>query len=182
MRRYRSLVFFQVSLDDGPVSPLDAVFFQLFRDIPVYCVILTHQKSPSGILIDPVYDSGTENPVDPGKMTLAVSHDTVDRGSFHVSCTGMHHHVFRLVYDHKIFIFIKNIQRNILWKNVRFFEIRNFKEDVITLLRLIICFYRLSVYGNRLILEVSEDRNGKNQRSVRTDICRSGETALPLLQ
>ena len=60
---------------------------------------------------------------------------------------------FRLVYDHKIFIFIKNIQRNILWKNVRFFEIRNFKEDVITLLRLIICFYRLSVYGNRLVLE-----------------------------
>ena len=67
--------------------------------------------------------------------------------------TWMHNHSLRLIYHHQIFILIKDVQWNILRKNIRLCQLRNGNKDLILLLYLIICLYRNPIYGNFLVLQ-----------------------------
>ena len=67
--------------------------------------------------------------------------------------TWMHNHSLRLIYHHQIFILIKDVQWNILRKNIRLCQLRNGKKDLILLLYLIIGLYLNPIYGYFLVLQ-----------------------------
>ena len=62
--------------------------------------------------------------------------------------TGMYNHIFGFVYNKKPLVFIKNIQRDILRKDIRHLHIRDCKDNLILRLNFIVGFDLAVIYKN----------------------------------
>ena len=102
--------------------------------------------------VNPVNNPRTQNPVDSRKLIPAVPHQRIDQRTAVMAGRRMYHHALGFIHHQKLLILIKDIQRNILRKNIRLCQLRNSKKDLILLLYLIICLYRNPIYGNFLVL------------------------------
>ena len=65
-RVYPSLIFFQISADNGPVAPRNRMGLQLFCQRIMSAVIFAGNQHSRGILVDSVDDSGAQHSVDAG--------------------------------------------------------------------------------------------------------------------
>ena len=82
-RVYPSLIFFQISADNGPVAPRNRMGLQLFCQRIMSAVIFAGNQHSRGILVDSVDDSGAQHSVDAGKLSPAVTEKPVHQ------CTGI---------------------------------------------------------------------------------------------
>ena len=108
-------------------------------------IILTYKKCTCGILIDSVDDTRTQDTIDSRQIILTMKHNSIYQCSGSMSGAGMNHHSLWLIYDKYIIIFIKNIQRDIFRKYVRFFHVRNHYRDLISFLDLVVGFYSRTI-------------------------------------
>ncbi len=69
-------------------------------------IVFADNQRTGGILIDTVHNAGTQNPVDAGKTIPAMEQHRIDKRAAVMSRRGMNDHVFGLVNDQKIVVFI----------------------------------------------------------------------------
>ncbi len=132
------------------------------------CIVFADNQRTACIPVNPMNDSGPHYAVDSGKGVFAVIHQCIDQCAGIMAGRGMYHHPLRLV-DHKqIFIFVKNIERNVFRLDIRRNHIRNRNGYDIVFTQRIAAFYGLLVNQNisflRKLLNVA---SGKRIELVR---------------
>ncbi len=130
------------AVDDSPVSAHDGMFLQLSSYGEMGCIIFTDDYASCGIPVNAMNDSGTQNAVDPGKAVLTMVHERIHQCIVVMSGSGVNHHTLGFIDHEYIFVFVKDVQRNILRLNFRFYRLRQFKTDLFFRLYPVICLHR----------------------------------------
>ena len=87
----------KIADDDPTVSAVAGMVFDLLRDVYMRRICFTDNKRAGRILIDPVYDSGADNAVDPAELIPTVVHDGIHQRSAVMSGRRMDNHVLWLI-------------------------------------------------------------------------------------
>ena len=93
-----------------------------------------HQKA-AGILINPMDNSRPNDPIDSGKISLAMIQQSIYQSTIIISWCGMYYYPLWFIYNQQVIIFIDNIQGNGLRLCGIIHRLRNMKKNGIA------CFY-----------------------------------------
>jgi len=132
------------------ISAYDSMFTKLFGNRTVCSIIFAYDDGAGCILIDSVYDTGTENSVDSAQRAMAVIENCVDQSAVRMPGSRVNYHMLWFIHNKNIFVFIQDVQRNILrdcnGKNL----IRNSQMNVVIFMNTVTGFWRrrLLIDGN----------------------------------
>ena len=108
-------------------------------------VVFCHHQYPGGISVDTVHNAGAFFPIDAGKFTAAVIHQSIDQCACIMPWCRMDNHSLGFIYHNHVRIFIKDIQRNILRQNFNFFCFRHFHINHVFFTQFIIGFHAAAI-------------------------------------
>ena len=119
------------TLDDGQITLFRASGRELRRQGLVGAVIFCDDQAAGGVLVQAVDDARAFHSADAGEVPAVVEQGVYD-GAVRVAGRGMHDHAAFLVDDYHVFIFIQDVQGDILRLGFRRFRFRNADGDGIT--------------------------------------------------
>ncbi len=74
-----------------------------------------NDEAAGGVFIESVHDTGSLHSAYPGEFSSAMMEQCVDEGAVGISGSGMDDHAVGFVEDDKVFVFEKDIERDVLW-------------------------------------------------------------------
>ncbi len=119
------------ALDDGQITLFRASGRELRRQGLMGGVIFCDDQAAGGVLVQAVDDAWAFHSADAGEVPAVVEQGVYD-GAVRVTGRGMHDHAAFLVDDDHVFIFIQDVQGDILRLGFRRFRLRNADGDGIT--------------------------------------------------
>ena len=87
-----ALILLQISGHDCPITPCNRVVMKLHSQTLVGFIIFSSNKRPGCVPINPVYDSRSQNPIDPGQASPAMIKQRIDKRAGHMTGGRMHNH------------------------------------------------------------------------------------------
>ena len=83
-------------------------------------------------IVATMHDPGSFDAAYPGQVSLAVVKEGIDEGAIRVACGRMDDQTHRLVDDQEVFVFMEDIERNVLCDKGRWLGVRNLDGDGVT--------------------------------------------------
>lgn len=67
-----------------------------------------------GVFVETVNDARALDSIDAGELVSAVMEKGVDEGAIGIACGGVNHHAVRFVEDDEVFVFVQDVERDVL--------------------------------------------------------------------
>jgi len=120
----RAGVFLQIAADDALIGSCQRVVFELRGKMRVGSVVFCRNQKPRRVLVNPVDNAGALFPADTGKRIAAVMQQRVDHRPVRVPRRGVDDNSLGLVDDNHIAVFIADIERNLLRRQIGLLRLR----------------------------------------------------------
>mgnify|MGYP001771280974 CR=1 FL=1 len=140
----RAILMCEVPMHQRVIQPGHALALQLRRQIKMRGVILGHDDEPCRVFVDPVHDSRTHHAVDAGKV-MAMIKQGIDKRVSLIARSRVHDHAAGLIDDDDIFIFIADIQRDVLRLHIQRLRIIIAEHDLIPRSRFVAALARRTI-------------------------------------
>ena len=103
---HRPLIVFQIAVDDCIILSGYRMSLELGGYRLVGLIVFADDQYPRSIFVNSVNNSRAQHTVDPRKISPAVIHQPIDQRAGIVACRRMNHHIFRLIDQQNVLVFI----------------------------------------------------------------------------